>query len=43
MVQFIKQSDMDIYPYRCFSANLSGAYKDVFDNSQTTADIANLP
>ena len=43
MVKFIKQSDIEVYPNRCFSANLSAAYKDVFDNSQTTADIANMP
>ena len=43
MVEFIKQSDISVYPNRCFSANLSGAYKDVFDNSQTTTDVAMSP
>tara|TARA_R110000824_G_scaffold401769_1_gene615254 strand:- start:4478 stop:9259 length:4782 start_codon:yes stop_codon:yes gene_type:complete len=43
MVQFVKQSDIDTYPNRCFSAGLSSAYKDVFNNSQTTIDVANKP
>jgi len=43
MVKYIKQSDIEVYPNRCFSANLSAAYADAFDNSQPTADISNLP
>tara|TARA_R110002110_G_scaffold379484_1_gene589989 strand:- start:4562 stop:9403 length:4842 start_codon:yes stop_codon:yes gene_type:complete len=43
MVQFVKQSDISKYPKRCFSAALSSAYKDVFDNSQTTVNISNVP
>ena len=43
MVRYIKQSDIEVYPNRCFSANLSAAYSDAFDNSQPTADISNLP
>ena len=43
MVKFVKQSDISVYPNRCFSANLSEAYRDVFDNSQETTTVANLP
>ena len=43
MVQFVKQSDKVKYPNRCFSANLSNRYVDVFDNKRTTANIRHNP
>ena len=43
MVQFVKQSDKVKYPNRCFSANLSTDYLDVFDNKRSTATIKARP
>jgi hypothetical protein len=43
MVQFVKQSDKVKYPNRCFSANLSTEYLDVFDNKATTATVKARP
>ena len=43
MVKFVKQSDISVFPSRCFSAKMSSAHKDVFDNSQDTVDIQDRP
>lgn len=43
MVKFVKQSDITNYPNRCFTAGLSSVYADVFDNSQSTVNVANQP
>ena len=43
MVKFVKQSDISKYPNRCFTAALSSAYKDVFDNDQNTVTVTNMP
>ena len=43
MVEFVKQSDLSVYPNRCFTVPLSATYGDVFNSQATTVNVADMP